>query len=162
MEVLKGYLVRMIDNGNRAQVQVKTGKIIDDVLMLYPYGFFSNMQNNVSTGSLILLILPSGSSNNAFGFPYNPTLQPTDVQSNEVAIGNFKNNTNKITFKNNGDIEVECSSNVTIEGAQINLADANSLVLNQNASLSVTIPSGSSAGTYPVTINSSGQSKVFA
>ena len=162
MEVIKGYLIKTIENGAYAQVEIVTGKIIPNVLMLYPYGYASNMQSNDNAGSMVLVILPNGSSTNAIGFPYNPLLQPNNLEPTEVAVGNLTRGCNKITFKANGDIEVDCNNNVNINGSTINLGDANSLVLNQNANLSVTIPSGSSAGTYAVDINAAGQTKVNA
>ena len=161
MEVIKGYLIKTIENGLKAQVQISTGKIID-TLMYYPYGYASNMQSDNNAGSMVLLLLPNKTSSNAIGFPYNPLLQPNDLQETEVTVGNLKRGCNKITFKANGDIVVDCQNNVIINGSIINLGDANSLVLNENADLSVTIPSGSSAGTYTVNINDAGQTKVNA
>lgn len=162
MEVIKGYLIKTIENGTRAQVETATGKIIDNVLMYYSYGYASNMESENNAGSMVLLLLPNKSSTNAIGFPYNPLFQPNDLEPSEVTVGNLKRGCNKITFKANGDIVVDCQNNVTINGSTINLGDASSLVLNENADLSVTIPSGSSAGTYTVDINAAGQTKVNA
>ncbi len=160
MEVIKGYLTRTYEGGMRGQVEIITGEIIDNVLLMYPYGFASNMETETNAGSMVLLFKPMGSSTNIFGVPYNPLLQPK-LAPTEAAHGNFKKG-NKVTWKANGDVVIDCESTVTINGGTINLADANALVLNENANMQVTIPGGSSAGTYTVTINNPGQSKVSA
>lgn len=170
--IQKGYLIEIKEGGRRARVKLLEEDI--DVLLLYPYGETSNMQKDES--SLVLVLMPFGSKTNAFGIPYNALLQP-ELEISEKAVGNFKTG-NKITFKQNGDIEVAgtndflatslanlnvtASSAINLVAPDVSLGDAISLVLNENASLSVTIPGGSSAGTYTVDINSAGQSKVSA
>jgi phage gp45-like len=171
----KGYLVKTSEGGKYAQVRSLTGEIIDDVLMLYPFGSSSNMEREEQEGSLVLLLKALGSKTNIFGIAYNPVLQPL-LEEGDVSYYNPKN-TNKITFKKNGDIEVssetainvnadsineQATSTINIDAPDINLGDAVGLLLNNAAVLQVTIPGGSSAGTYPVTIVSEGQTKVKA
>lgn len=173
MEVLKGYLIKTSEGGKRAQIKSMTGEIIDDVLMLYPYGFTSNMQTEEEEGSMVLLLKVMGSKTNIFGIPYNPILQPS-LEETEVALGNFKKG-NKITFKANGDVEVITEQNVNINCAEINqtatgavniigstidLADAIGLVLNDSASM--TVDTTTSNPVQPVVIVSAGQTKVSA
>jgi hypothetical protein len=176
MEVLKGYLLKTSEGGARAQVRSATNEIIDNVLMLYPYGSASNMQREEEQGSMVLLLKSMGSKTNIFGIPYNPLLQP-QLEPTEKAVGNFKQG-NKITFKANGDIEVFTEQNinincadmnetatgdinqtatgsVNIDGASVNLGDAVALVLNTTATI---LDSG--GGTC--TIVSPGQTKVSA
>lgn len=110
MEILKGYINSTKEGGRRAQVTTLQGEVLDDVLLLYPYGTMSNIQNDDS--SLVLLFASMGSKTNMFGVPYNVLLQPA-LESGEFATGNFKVG-NKATFKANGDIDIEGVANVNV------------------------------------------------
>jgi len=173
MDILKGYITSTSEGGTKAQVQTLKGRVINDVTLLYPYGHASNIQNDDS--SLVLLFSVMGSKTNIFGVPFNIPLQP-ELSTSEVSTGNFKKG-NKITFKSNGDIEVVTDSDIletvanltttatgkiTLSAPEVELGDAVDLALNQAAVMQVVIPGGSSAGTYPVTIVSAGQTKVKA
>jgi hypothetical protein len=176
MEVQKGYLIKTSEGGIRAQVRTMTNEVIDNVLMLSPYGSASNMQREEEQGSMVLLLKSMGSKTNIFGIAYNPLLQP-QLEPTEYAVGNLKKG-NKITFKANGDIEVFTEQNININcadmneiatgdinqtatgaininGASVNLGDAIGLVLNTAATI---LDSG--GGTC--TIVSAGQTKVNA
>lgn len=143
-----------------ARVQLKD-KSIHDFLLYMPIGTAYNPPANSNC------FVVGESIDTAIVFVYLPSKQPV-LATNEVAIGNFSN-TNKITFKANGDIEVAganlnalFSGDVSIDGANIKLGDGTNNVLTQGASMQVTITVGNSAGTYPVVINSAGQNKVKA
>lgn len=162
MEIVKGYLLRTTQGGKYGQIKINGDKVINNVLLLYPYGMQSNMQTEPNEGSMVLVFKVNCSDTNLIALPYNPVRQVTDLLETESSFGNPQNGTNKITFKANGDVTIDCTSTVTINGGTVNLADATSLVLNENADMSVTVTGGSSAGTYPVDINDAGQSKVNA
>jgi phage gp45-like len=117
MQIRIGYINKTSEGGSKAQVTTLQDEVIDDVLLLYPYGFASNIQND--DNSSVLLFSSMGSDTNIFGIPYNPPLQPV-LESQETAIGNFKG-TNKITFKANGDIEI-IAENVDITATELLLS----------------------------------------
>jgi phage gp45-like len=172
--IQKGFLKRFTSEG-RAEVSTVDGQILNNVQIIYPYGYYSKATlNNTSE---ILLFSSLGSKSNIFGIPYNVPIEPADLLDGELQIKNPIAENSKITFKQNGDIEIATNQNinelmenlnitantkVTINATEIDLADAVSLVLNENASMDVTVTGGSSAGTYPVNINSAGQTKVKA
>jgi phage gp45-like len=117
MQIRIGYINNTSEGGAKAQVTTLQDEVIDDVLLLYPYGFTSNIQNDAN--SSVLLLSSLGSDTNIFGIPYNVPLQPS-LESQEAAVGNFKG-TNKITFKANGDIEV-IAEDVDITATQLLLS----------------------------------------
>jgi len=59
-------------------------------------------------------------------------------------------------------VNIEATTEANINAPIVNLGDGTIFVLNQNATMQVVIPDGSSAGTYPVQITSAGQVKVKA
>jgi hypothetical protein len=179
--IQKGYILEILNDGLEAKVETLQGEVLNNVLLLHPYGSSSNP--NIDNSSLILLFFSLGSKTNAFGIPYNPPLQST-LESGEKEVGNLSVG-NKITFKANGDIEVlatndlienainktitatgditaTADNSMTLSASTVDIGDAVDLVLNQSASMQVVIPGGSSAGTYPVTILTAGQTKVNA
>lgn len=149
--ITKGFIKSLSQNKKTAEVTTKQGEILKDVLLLFPYGFYSAI--DLTSNSEILLFYANGSKTLKFGIPYNVVNAPSDLIDGDIMISQNKGN-NKITLKNNGDIEIQAS--------KINIGSASGLVLNENANLTVTIPSGSSAGTYSIDINSAGQDKVKA
>lgn len=108
--IQKGFIEEIFEGGLRAKVKTFQDEILDDVLLLHPYGETSNPA--ITTSSLVLLFFSLGSKTASFGIPYNPPLQPT-LESGEKAVGNFSVGS-KITFKANGDIEVISSNLVDI------------------------------------------------
>lgn len=104
--ISKAQILSTSDGGLKCKVKTFEGEILDKVLILQPYGEASNPI--IDKGSLVLLFYPQGSKTSAFAVPYNPLLQPT-LETGEKAIGNFSAG-NKITFKKNGDIEINCNS----------------------------------------------------
>lgn len=134
MEVQKGYLIRTYqgDLGQQlAQVKLRADEVIDDVLMLYPYGFASRMQREEQEGSMVLLLKIGGSKTNIFGIPYNP-LFFQDLEETEVKIGNPKQK-NTVTFKANGDIEVTTQQNININASKnIDLSNSESKTIKIN------------------------------
>ena len=172
--IQKGFLKRFTKEG-KGEVITLNGQILNNVQILYPYGYYSKAKLNET--SEIILLSSLGSKTNIFGIPYNVPLEPTDLIDGELQIKNPSVENSKIVFRQSGDIEITtnqdisqvmenfnitANSNITINANQIDLADATSFVLNENANMEVVIPSGSSAGTYSVNINSAGQSKVKA
>lgn len=158
MDIKKGFINSTFkaDGALRAQVQIDQADPIEDVLLVFPYGYASNPPAAID-GAMVLLFMNRALN---FAIPFNPLLEPL-LESGGVSVGNF-NVGNKITFKANGDIEMESEGAMTLSASTVNIGDAVDLVLNNSASMTVTIPSGSSAGTYPVTIVSPGQTKVSA
>lgn len=164
--ISKAQILSTSDGGLQCKVKTFEGEILDKILILQPYGEASNPV--IDKGSLVLLFYPQGSKTNAFAVPYNPSLQPS-LQPSEKVVGNLAFG-NKITFKKTGDVEISGDVNflvqallkITLNAPQVALGDAVGLVLNNQATMQVTIPSGSSAGTYPVTIINAGQIKVMA
>ena len=168
-----GFIREVLEGGKFAKVETVQREVLNNVVLLHPYGESSNIQ--IDQSSQILLFFSLGSKSNCYGVPFNALLQPS-LEAGEKAVGNFKVG-NKITFKANGDIEVlttndvietlvnktiNASGSVTINASTIDLADAIGLVLNDSATMQVVIAGGSSAGTYPVDIVSAGQTKVSA
>lgn len=172
--ILKGYVTEIKEGGKYAKVQTIEDEVLNDVLMIYPYGFNSFMQNDST--SLVLLFCVNGSKSNVVGIPYNPQLQAA-IEENEVETGNF-NVGNKILYNKDGNIEitgtndflantlknltVTAETKITLSAPDVSLGDAVGLILNDSATMQVTIPSGSSAGTYNVNIVSAGQTKAKA
>lgn len=100
--IQKGYITEVLEGGKKAKVQTFQGDVLDNVLLLHPYGESSNP--SIDDYSLILLFFSLGSKSAAFGIPYNLPLQPT-LESGEKVIGNLSIG-NKITFKADNSIEV--------------------------------------------------------
>jgi len=171
--IQKGFILEVSEGGERAKVKTFQGEILDNVLLLHPYGESSNPI--IDATSNILLFFSLGSKTNAFGIPYNPLLQP-NLESGEKVTGDLAVG-NKITFKANGDVEVvatndlietmvnktvTATTNITLAAPAVDIGDAVGLVLNSAATMQVVIAGGSSAGTYPVDILTEGQTKVSA
>lgn len=167
--IQKGFFKRFTDKG-RAEVSTINGQILNNVQIVYPYGFYSKATLN--TTSEILLFSSLGSKSNLFGIPYNVPIEPTNLQESEVQIKNPTAENSKITLKQNGDVEIMTNQNlneiinslnitatteVVVNAPKIDLGGANDFVLTKLASMNVIIPAGSSAGTYQVNINTSGQ-----
>lgn len=126
--IQKGYIQEILEGGLRAKVKTSQGDILDNVLLLHSYGESSNPIINAN--SLVLLFYAMGSKSVAFGIPYNPLLQPI-LENGEKAIGNFSSG-NKMTFKANGDVEIENVSDVNINATSLNLSGLADIVGNIN------------------------------
>ena len=147
--ISKGFILSLSQDKKKAEVKTIQGEILKDVLLLFPYGFYSAI--DITSNTEILLLYANGSKTLKFGIPYNVINAPSDLSDGDIEI--IQNiSKNKITLKKNGDIE--------IEGDNISIGEAGGNALNINADMSVNITSGSSAGVYPVSINNAGQSKV--
>lgn len=97
------------NNGKLARVQLEDSSIIDGVVILYPFGLFSNIAiNDNSMG----LLLEDGSNDYSYVMPFNISAQPT-LASGEVAVGDFVNN-KTIKFLQNGTIQI--NGDVVING----------------------------------------------
>jgi phage gp45-like len=127
MQIRIGYINKTNDGGKTAQVTTVQDEVIDDVILLYPYGFASNIESD--DNSMILLLNSMGSDTNIFGIPYNPPLQPA-LERREAATGNFKG-INKITYKANGDIEI-IAENVDITATQLLLSGLANIIGDVN------------------------------
>ena len=84
--IIKGFILETSEGGQRAKVKISQGEILDNVLLLHPYGETSNMQNDES--SQVLILFANGSKTNTFGIPYNVLSQP-NLELTEKAVGNF-------------------------------------------------------------------------
>ena len=160
--------VETIDSIDYARVKTSGADNPLTVLLIYPYNTFSKPLIEESGDTNQILIF-RGINGQLFGVPYNVPLQNAiaSLQAGEHAVGSAQTG-NKIIFKVNGDIEITTpsgtkvnlleSGDVEIDGSnEVRLGGASSAVLNLLATMQVTIPGGSSAGTYPVTILTSGQ-----
>lgn len=172
--ILKGYVNEITQGGRFAKVITFENEVIDNVLMIHPYGESNFMQSDGS--SLVILFLIMGSKDNVVGIPYNVLLEPI-LEETEKSVGNYKVG-NKVVFTKDGNIEItgtndflaqtlvnatiSATTKISIDAPNIGLGDETGLVLNDTASMQVTIPSGSSAGTYNVTVVNAGQTKVTA
>jgi hypothetical protein len=75
-------------NNNLARVELDDGSIIDGAKIIYPAGFFANIE--IDDNSLGMLF-KDGNNDYAFVLPINIVSQPL-LAINEVALGNFKQN----------------------------------------------------------------------
>jgi phage gp45-like len=147
--IIKGFILSLSQDKKRCEVKTIQGEILKDVLLLFPYGFYSAI--DITSNTEILLFYANGSKTLKFGIPYNVINSPNNLIDGDIQI--VQNiGKNKITLKKNGDIE--------IEGSNIKIGGAGSNALNESADMSINIPSGSSAGVYSVSINNAGQNKV--
>ena len=102
-------IVSLLKNdGKVARVQLDDGSIIDNVVILYPYGLFANII--IDDNSLGLLFCQN-TRDYCYVIPYNIAKQPV-LTSGSVAIGDFENN--KLIKIVNGDVVI--NTNVIIEG----------------------------------------------
>jgi len=106
----KMQIVSILSNNSKlARVQLEDSSIIDGVVILYPFGLFSNIAiNDNSMG----LLLEDGSNDYSYVMPFNISAQPT-LASGEVAVGDFVNN-KTIKFLQNGTIQI--NGDVVING----------------------------------------------
>lgn len=173
-KILETTIIENTQGGLFAKVQTVGGQIIDDVLLLYPPNTTSRPQiGDADSDTNLVLLLKSSTDDNIYGLPYNILLQPS-LEVSEYIAGNFVKgskiffdkdgnviiataNGNTIIINDEGDIEIMGSSKIVINGSAIEIGGAVSPALNKLASMTVTVPGGSSAGTYPVLIVTSGQ-----
>lgn len=128
--ILKGKITKLIQGGKYAVVSSLGGIVYPKVLMIYPYGFNSNMVINETSLCLILI-----SGTNIFGIPYNVPLQ-NELQTGEVELGN--DGTGKILLKPDGTIEItgNATSTANLDLAGVLKIDGVQVVSNQGASVS--------------------------
>jgi hypothetical protein len=92
----------------------------------------------------------------------NATSKELSVEEYNVTSYNETNFDGDVTNINSQMVNIEATTEANINAPIVNLGDGTIFVLNQNATMQVVIPVGSSAGTYPVQIISAGQIKVKA
>lgn len=92
----------------------------------------------------------------------NATSKELSVEEYNVTSYNETNFDGDVTNINSQMVNIEATTEANINAPIVNLGDGTIFVLNQNATMQVVIPVGSSAGTYPVQITSAGQIKVKA
>ncbi len=83
-----------------------------NIVLVIPYGLYSNPKAQ----SIGLQFSVNGEEEKQFTIPFNPYTRFKDLKGGEVAVGNPHVST-KIYFKENGDIEIESSGNVNINGS---------------------------------------------
>ena len=108
MKILKGKITKTTQGGKYASVTTIGQMNYQNVLMIYPYGFNSNIA--VDETSLVLLFI---SGTNTFGIPYNTPLQ-NELLGKESEVGNFNEGGGKIKFNADGSIEI--TGNATSTG----------------------------------------------
>lgn len=182
--IVSGIITKI--NKNKRTVQVQTSESLEpyDVKLLQFGGnvFVPLIEN--SSRCIVFKIM--GKRSNAFCIPYDVINQEINLpfgNNGDLIQGNPYSGC-KVTYKVNGDIEVQAngdnqqitingktisingdnvnieSNTVNINGDSVNIGDATANALNENATMQVVIASGSSAGTYPVQIINAGQTKV--
>jgi len=141
-------IVSLIKNdGKVARVQLDDGSIIDNVVILYPYGLFANII--IDDNSLGLLFCQN-TRDYSYVIPYNIAKQPV-LTSGSVAIGDFENN--KLIKIVNGNVVI--NTNVMIEGT---LSVDGAVNLGNNLMISGTL---TTAGTVDLQGTTTIQGKVF-
>ena len=154
-------------------VQVELNGSIEDVIIFNEWGS-SGVPYIV--GSECITYSISALAEVKFGHIRNELYQPKGLQEGDKVIYNkdgeirlgydgkltITNKDSTIILDLDNNIDITSTANVNINGSLVNLGSAVDLVLNKSAAMEVVIASGSSAGTYPVTIISSGQNKVKA
>jgi hypothetical protein len=205
--IVKGSILKV--NNDKRTVQVQTSESTEPFNVKLHQIIGSAFIPLIKNSSLCYVFKINGSKSNAFCIPFDILEQEVNLEFGEngdFVQGNIYSGC-KITYKVNGDIEVQAtgenqqisingktisingesiaingsneinlnsevcnienqttninsSAMVNINGSMVNIADAIALALNQNAQMQVVIPSGSSAGTYPVQIMNAGQVKV--
>lgn len=108
--IIKGYITET--DGTYATVVSFQNQVFDDVLLIYPYGFQSNIKPSEYT--LVLLFGGLNSNTNLFGIPYDiitqSTLEAGDSEiKNRVSNNGFKAGASKNTIK--GDTDCDKSFN---------------------------------------------------
>lgn len=93
-----------------------------NINLVLPYGLFSNPKEN----GLVLTFNIGANEENIAGIPYNPYSRFKDLKKGEVVVGNPHTQT-KVYFKENGDIDIESSGVVNINGASEPLVRGNAL-----------------------------------
>lgn len=111
--ILKGYITKT--DGTFATVVSFQNEVFDDVLLIYPYGFQSNIKPSEST--LVLLFGGLDSKTNLFGIPYDiltqSSLQEGESElKNRVSNNGFKAGSSKNTIV--GDTDCNKSFNTAI------------------------------------------------
>lgn len=158
------------DSNFRTAKVIGRGSKQDTILLITPYGFDHNPPNN----SLCTVWQMSAEDENKAGIATLPQQRAKNLKTGEVAVSNYLT-LSSITWKENGDINIisngdlniNVSGKVTINasgdvdiiaGGDINLGGAGGKKVAREGD-TITIPSGSSAGTYPIV---GGSSKVKA
>lgn len=111
--ILKGYITKT--DGTFATVVSFQNEVFDDVLLIYPYGFQSNIKPSEST--LVLLFGGLDSKTNLFGIPYDILTQSSLEEGeselkNRVSNNGFKAGSSKNTIV--GDTDCDKSFNTAI------------------------------------------------
>lgn len=168
---VKGFILKVNEKEGTAQVQGEDGSLYENVLLINPFGTHSIPE--ITDNMEVLIMKSMGTKDVVLGLPFNYTkkdILPAEKQGDytvgSVAGGNYTqykqdgNTVEKTTTKTvNGNIDINGNFSTN---SITNLGDATALVLNENAVMQVIIPSGSSAGTYPVQIVNVGQTKTKA
>lgn len=172
---VKGFITNI--NGKTVQVQGEDGRLYENVLLISLYG--TNSIPKITENIEVLILKSLGSNEVVYALPFNvitqdilPANEKGDYTVGSPVGGNYtqyKQDGNTVEKANNKTVNAntQINGNVDINGQFstnniTNLGDAISFVLNQKAVMQVVIPSGSSAGTYPVQIKSAGQEKTKA
>jgi hypothetical protein len=110
MNITKGYILQTSEGGRFAKVRGLQGESYTNVLMVYPYGFKSNIGSD--DNSLCLLFSINNSKTNLFAIPYDVESSPS-LKDAEASVGNHKIGSS-VTFLKDGSIEVKNSSSSII------------------------------------------------
>ncbi len=142
-----------------------------DCLILFPYGQFARLPKDQL---LVLLSIAAEEENRVAIGTGDPADRP-EIEKGEVVYFHPETKT-FLKFKNNGELEIDSKGelNITVvgdcnitptgdanitPGGIVNLGSGGANIIRDSDDLSILIPAGSSAGTYSVTFNSSGDNK---
>lgn len=131
-----------------------------DCLVFFPYGQFARLPKE----QFLLLFSIGGEENHRATFGSGNPVDRPEIDQGEVVYFHPQTKT-KLTFKNNGDLDIDSQSNlnITVNGdinltpnGRVNLGSGGGNIVRDTDNLSVNITFGSSTGIFPVSINSSG------
>ncbi len=100
------------DEGDFLTAQVSYFGKTKQVEIMLPYGLYANP----GADSIAVVFNVNGQEENQVAIPYDPYGRFKDLEPGEVAVGNIVKGS-KITFKANGDIDIESAGNININSA---------------------------------------------
>lgn len=164
--------IEISDNNSQFYViQVSYMGKTADCTVLSPYGHFARLPED----QLLILNSIAAEEENRYSIGTgNPADRPA-IEKGEV-VHYHPPTGSTFLFKNDGSIEIDAKGelNITVvgdcnitptgdanitPGGIVNLGSGGANIIRDSDDLSILIPAGSSAGTYPVTFNSSGDNK---
>jgi phage gp45-like len=151
-------VIDSVDDSQAMQtVQVIVGKneVLGDVERVQPFG----LSSVPAAGDEAIVVLIGGEREHAVVIACDSTAKrPTGLQEGEVCV--YRDNKNRITFKANGDIDIECEGTVNVKASDIRLGDGSShagvmldsIITKFNSHTHPGVTSGSASTGVPATL----------